>query len=211
MQTNNTIKIIIVDDHPVVTEGLRYLLQKKNNLDIIGCFTTGRETLAFLKENTADVVLLDVSLPDMNGDILCLEIKNHYPSTCILVVSNHSERSIIIQMLQNGASGYLLKNSSSDELTRSILSAIEGDLALTDEVKSIIAKGELSFKSLPRLTRREQEVLKLVAGGMTTSEIAEKLFISPLTVETHRRNLMQKFEVNNSAALVKIAMEQKMI
>lgn len=210
MQANN-ISIIIVDDHPVVTEGLRALLEKKGNLDIIGCFTTATETLQFLADRKADVVLLDISLPDANGADLCLKIKTLYPSTCILAISNHSERSIITQMLQNGASGYLLKNSSAEELTRSILSAIEGNLALSQEVQLILAQSDPSFRQAPRLTRREKEVLKLVAEGLTTGTIAEKLFISPLTVETHRRNLMQKFEVNNTAALVKIAMEQKLL
>jgi DNA-binding NarL/FixJ family response regulator len=210
MQANN-ISIIIVDDHPVVTEGLRALLEKKSNLDIIGCFTTAAETLQFLADRKADVVLLDISLPDANGADVCLRIKTLYPSTCILAISNHNERSIIAQMLQNGASGYLLKNSSAEELTRSILSAIEGNLALSQEVQLILAQSDPSFRQAPRLTRREKEVLKWVAEGLTTGTIAEKLFISPLTVETHRRNLMQKFEVNNTAALVKIAMEQKLL
>ena len=207
----NTISIIIVDDHPVVTEGLRALLQKKDNLEIAGCFTTGKETLDFLSSRTADVVLLDISLPDMNGADLCLKIKTVYPSTCVLAISNHSERSIITQMLQNGASGYLLKNASSEELIHSIIHAINGHPALSREVQSILAQNDAPIRQIPRLTRREKEVLKLVAEGMTTGDIAEKLFISPLTVETHRRNLMQKFEVNNTAALIKTAMEHKLI
>lgn len=208
---NMLISVILVDDHPVVMEGLRSLLEKNASIEIVGCFTTGRDTLDFLARRPADVVLLDVSLPDVSGIDLCLQIKARAPHTCVLAISNHSERSIIIQMLQNGASGYLLKNSSSEELTQSILSSIEGNLALTDEVKTILAQGETSYKTLPRLTRREKEVLRMVAEGMTTAVIAEKLFISPLTVETHRRNLMQKFEVNNTAALIKTAVEQKAI
>lgn len=211
LMNRSLISVILVDDHPVVMEGLRSLLEKNKSLEILGCFTTGRDTLDFLSRRAADVVLLDISLPDMSGTDLCRQIKADEPRTCVLAISNHSERSIITQMLQNGASGYLLKNSSSEELTQSILSAIEGNLALTDEVKTILARGETSYKALPRLTRREKEVLRMVAEGMTTAAIAEKLFISPLTVETHRRNLMQKFEVNNSAALIKIAVEQKMI
>lgn len=210
-RSKESITIIIVDDHPVVIEGLRSLLEKKDRLEIIGCFTTGKETLEFLNSRTADVVLLDISLPDMNGADLCLKIKMLCPATCVLAISNHNERSIIAQMLQNGASGYLLKNSSSKELTRSILHAIDGRLALSSEVQSILMQSEASFRQMPGLTRREKEVLKMVAEGMTTTGIAEKLFISPLTVETHRRNLMQKFEVSNTAALIKTAMELKLI
>lgn len=207
----NIISVIIVDDHPVVIEGLRSLLQKNESLEIAGCFTTGKETLDFLTGHSADVILLDISLTDMNGADLCLKIKKRYPSTCVLAISNHNERSIITQMLQNGASGYLLKNSSSEELTRSIMDAIHGCLTLSNEVQSILAHGDMTFRQIPGLTRREKEILKMVAGGMTTSDIGEKLFISPLTVETHRRNLMQKFEVNNTASLIRIAMEQHLI
>lgn len=210
MQANN-ISLIIVDDHPILTEGLRAMLEKKDHLDIIGCFTTAGETLQFLAGRKADVVWPDISLLDANGADLCLKIKTLYPSTCILAISNHNERSIITQMLQNGASDYLLKNSSAEELTRSVLSAIEGKLALSQEVQLILAQSDLCFRQAPRLSRREKEVFKLVAEGLTTGAIAEKLLISPLTVETHRRNLMQKFEVNHTAALVKIAMEQKLL
>lgn len=205
------ITVIIVDDHPVVMEGLRSLLEKNESLEIVNCFTSGSETLDWLKHQSADMVLLDISLPDINGADLCLKIKKMYPSTCVLAISNHNERSIIAQMLQNGASGYLLKNSSGEELIRSIMDAIQGHLTLSMEVQSILANGDLSFRQMPRLTRREKEILKMVAEGMTTADIGDKLFISPLTVETHRRNLMQKFEVSNTASLIRIAMEQKLI
>lgn len=212
MQTSNeSITVIIVDDHPVVIEGLRSLLAKKDGLEVVGSFTTGKETLDFLSIRTAKVALLDMSLPDMSGADLCLKIKKLSPATFVLAISNHSERSLIVQMLQNGASGYLMKNASGEELTQSILHVIAGQLALSSEVQSILAHSEIPLRQIPSLTRREKEILKLVAEGETTAGIAEKLFISPLTVETHRRNLMQKFAVNNAAALIKIAMEQKLI
>lgn len=207
----NKITIIIVDDHPVVSEGLRFLLQKQENLQVVGCFTDAKETLDFMDSHSPDLVLLDISRPDMSGTDLCRKIKSRSPRTRVIAISNHSERSMVTQMLQNGASGYLLKNTSSVELVNSILSAVEGNLVLNDEVKSILSQGESSFKELPRLTRREKEILKMVAEGMTTASIGEKLFISPLTVETHRRNLMQKFEVSNSAALIKLAVENHLI
>lgn len=207
----NIISVILVDDHPIVMEGLSSLLLRNSHIIISGRFTTGKETLDFLSENNADVVLLDISLPDIDGTELCLKIKAQNPRISVLALSNHNDRSIITQMLQNGASGYLLKNSSSRELFDSIQNAINGKLVLNDEVKEIIARGTSACKKLPRLTKREKEVLKLVADGLTTPSIAEKLFISPLTVETHRRNLMQKFGVNNSASLTKSAIENKII
>ncbi|HLR37293.1 MAG TPA: response regulator transcription factor [Chitinophagaceae bacterium] len=205
------ISVILVDDHPVVMEGLRSLLEKNEMLDIVGAFTTGKATLNFLENHEVNVILLDISLPDRNGTALCSEIKEKYPRVCILAISNHDEHSIITEMLRNGASGYLLKNASSKELTEGIQQAIEGELVFSDEVKKILAKGSSSAKPLPKLTRREKEVLKWVAEGMTTTSIAEKLIISPLTVETHRRNLMQKLKVNNTAALIRVAAKHELI
>lgn len=205
------IRIIIVDDHPVVNQGLRSLFKQKDELNIVDCFTTGKAALNFLNKQTIDVILLDISLPDADGVELCYEIKRTYPDICILAISNHSERSIITQMLQNGASGYLLKNASIDQLTESITDAINGKPSLSQEVQSILVQSQESVKKRPRLTRREKEILKLVADGLTTDLIADKLNISPLTVETHRRNLRHKFEVKNTAALVRSAVEQRLI
>lgn len=201
-------KVILVDDHPVVMEGLKALLSNNEHLSVVGGFTTGKETLTFLKRNNVDVIFLDIALPDMNGLDLCRTLKEQYPDTLILAISNHDERSMISQMLQNGASGYLLKNSSSEELMQAIEQALRGELALTPEVKKVLIHGAIEkTRNIPRLTRREREIIKLVADGLTTANIAEKLFISPLTVETHRRNLMQKFEVANTAALIKTAVD----
>lgn len=211
LMNKELISVVLVDDHPVVMEGLRALLEKNISLRILAGFTTGKETLDFLQKQEVDVVLLDISLPDMSGMDLCLKIKRMFPRICILAISNHDERSMISGMIQNGVSGYLLKNSSSEEISHSIQQAIEGHLVLSEEVQHILAKGEISKSCRPKLTRREKEVLKLVAEGMTNTQIAEKLFISPLTVETHRRNLNKKFDVSNTAALIKLAMEQKLI
>lgn len=209
--TDNRITLAIVDDHPVVIEGLRALLEKRENIRIAGCFTNGSEMLGFLRNQAVDVILLDISLPDMHGADLCEEIKRRYPFICVLAISNHNERSIIMQMLQNGASGYVLKNASAEELTGAILDAISGKLALSEEIQSILARDTAPLRQTPRLTRREKEVLKLVAEGYTSPQIAEALSISPLTVETHRRNLMQKLEVGNSASLIRAAVEQRLI
>lgn len=201
----------MVDDHPVVLEGLRALLMDNESLQILDGFTTGNAVLEFMDKQEVDVVLLDISLPDINGTSLCQTMKEKFPETRVLAISNHDERSIVTAMLQNGASGYLLKNASAEELAQCIQSAIEGNLAFSEEVQKILAKGTSGHKPLPKLTRREKEVLKWVAEGMTTSAIAEKLYISPLTVETHRRNVMQKLEVNNTASLIKKAMEFEII
>lgn len=212
MPENEKIALAIVDDHPVVIEGLLKLLENKASVRIAGCFTNGAGILQFLKNGRADIVLLDITLPDANGLDLCKEIRQLSPSTCVLALSNHSERSIIMQMLQNGASGYLLKNASGEELMHCINEALSGQVTFSREVKEIIARpGVSDLRQLPQLTRREKEILQLISDGKTTAGIAEELSLSPLTVETHRRNLLQKFEVKNVAALIKTAAQQGLL
>lgn len=212
LQDKDHITLAIVDDHPVVIEGLRKLLDNKDHLRVAGCFTSGAGFMAFMKGSPVDIVLLDISLPDMNGLDLCKEIKLLSPATSVLVLSNHSERSIIMQALQNGASGYLLKNAASAELMSCINDALNGQVAFSKEVKAIIARPSVQeLKGIPPLTKREKEILHLISEGLTTAGIAEQLSLSPLTVETHRRNLLQKFEVKNVAALIKIAVQQGLV
>jgi DNA-binding NarL/FixJ family response regulator len=212
LQDKDRIALTIVDDHPVVIEGVLKLLDNKEPIYVAGCFTTGASFIEFLKTKKVDIVLLDISLPDINGMDLCKEIKIISPATCILVLSNHSERSIIMQALQNGASGYLLKNASSAELLASINEALSGQIAFSKEVKEIIARPSIKeLKGIPQLTKREKEILLLISEGITTVGIATQLSLSPLTVETHRRNLLQKFEVKNVAALIKLAVQQGLI
>ncbi|WP_315814768.1 response regulator transcription factor [Paraflavitalea speifideaquila] len=212
LQDKDRIALTIVDDHPVVIEGILKLLDKTDHVYVAGYFTMGATFIEFLKSNKIDIVLLDISLPDINGMDLCKEIKIISPATCILVLSNHSERSIIMQALQNGASGYLLKNASSAELLASINEALNGQITFSKEVKEIIARPSVKeLKGIPQLTKREKEILLLISEGITTAGIASQLSLSPLTVETHRRNLLQKFEVKNVAALIKLAVQQGLI
>lgn len=208
-EENEVIALAIVDDHPVVIEGLQKLLGNKEHLHIVGCFTHGAAFMTFLKTSPVDIVLLDITLPDVNGMDLCKEIKKVSPTTSVLALSNHSERSMIMQMLQNGASGYLLKNASAEELLAGINEALSGQITFSKEVKTIIARPTgTDLKDIPQLTRREKEILQLISEGKTTVDIAALLSLSPLTVETHRRNLLQKFEVKNVAALIKLAVQQ---
>ncbi|SFP93543.1 response regulator [Parafilimonas terrae] len=205
------IEIIILDDHPLVHEGIQHILQQHSEIEVLGSFINAEDALNFLKENSADLILLDINLPDINGIELCKTIKQLYHGIKIIALSNHNERLIIAKILQNGASGYVLKNASSKELIQAIKDAMDGKLILNDEVQKILATANNEIAEAPHITRREKEILQCIAQGLTTAQIAEKLFISPLTVETHRRNLMQKFEVNNAPALIHIAVELKMI
>src|SRR6201986_3906115 len=125
---NNKIQVALVDDHPVLMEGLKTLLLKNMDVDIAGCFVNGADILSFVDFNTLDIVLLDIALPDINGITLCQQIKKKTPDTLVLIFSNHSERSMIMQAIQSGASGYLLKNASLEELRAGIHEALNGGM-----------------------------------------------------------------------------------
>lgn len=212
LQSNHAIVLAIVDDHPVVIEGIKMLLLNEGNIAIAGTFTTGASFMNFLQSNDVHIVLLDIMLPDANGIDLCKEIKKASPGTIVLALSNQAERSIILQTLQNGASGYLLKNASGEELMRCINEALNGQTAFSREVKEIIARPSLNeLKSMASVTKREKQILQLIAEGKTTSVMAEELNLSPLTIDTHRRNLLQKFDVKNVAELVMSAVQQKIL
>jgi DNA-binding NarL/FixJ family response regulator len=215
MLTDRTkINVAIIDDHPIVLEGLQKVLMQAYDYVNILSFNTGAEFLHYLKQTgiPADIVLIDITLPDMNGIDLCRQIKTLYPAICTLAFSNHNERSTIMRMLQSGASGYLLKNSSAGEIVSCINDAMNGQLALSQEARSILAQPAAgNLQEIPSLTKREKEILKMVAEGKTSVAIAGLLHVSPLTVETHRRNLMQKFNVKSMTAAVKVAIDNHLL
>ena len=212
METPKSITIAIVDDHPIVIEGLKQLLANEKDLSIIACFVDGNGIVSYVKTNPVEVVLLDITLPDANGIELCQVIKGISPSTSVLMLSNRSERSMIMQSLQNGASGYMLKNASLEELSNGIKQVSMGNIAFCNEVKAIISKPlKNEIQEFPKLTKRESEILKLLGEGKTSIKIAEELCLSALTVDTHRKNILQKCSAKNVAELVTIANQHGMV
>lgn len=204
--------LAIVDDHPMVIEGLKSLLKPEMAIYTAVSFTKGREFISFLSQNEVDLVLLDISLPDANGIELCKEIKKVSPETIVLGLSNQTERSMMLQMLQSGASGYLLKNVSPDELLTCIQEALHGLITFSREAKEIMGRpSKAGLNEVASITKREKQILGLLAQGKTTAAIATELFLSPLTVDTHRKNLLQKFEVKNTAELLMAAVQQKLL
>lgn len=198
--------LAIVDDHPIVIEGIKNLLSDHTDIEITGSFTNGRDFLDYFTHTPVQIVLLDITLPDIGGIDLCKEIKTLAADTVVIAFSNHNERSMIMKMLQNGASGYLLKNASSAELINCIHEAIAGRITFSASIQEIISRPQIAeIREIPMLTRRENEILKLIASGKTTVDIATDLFLSKLTIETHRRNLLQKFGVRNVAQLISTA------
>ena len=209
---SNVIKLAVVDDHPIVIQGIVSLINNLENMHVVGSFQSGSALISFLNNHEIDIILLDIMLPDGNGIELCAQVKKLSPKTVVIAISNHTERSIIMQILQNGASGYILKNASVEELKNGIETALRGELAFSREVIEIIAKPSVNdLKGRPKFTKREKQILQLIAQGKTTASIADELFLSPLTVETHRRNMMQKLDVKNSIELINIATEQLLI
>ncbi|MGG7469953.1 response regulator [Chryseobacterium arthrosphaerae] len=203
------IKIALVDDHPMVLEGLAKVLSSVNNIEITQHFFDGQSLLQFLDHTAVDIVLLDITLPDIDGIVLCRTIKSNSPKTIVLALSHHHNRKIIMDMLNNGANGYMLKNVSLEELVNCISAALKGEIVFSRDVKEIIASPQLSGdeKSI-RLTNREKEVLDLIAAGKTTMQMAQQLFISKFTIESHRKNLLQKFEAKNVAELIRKAADK---
>jgi len=198
-------KIFIVDDHYMVIEGIRSLLQNEKSIEWMGHAMNAASCLAFLNKQLPDVILMDINLPDISGIDLCKEVKTKYPSVFIIGLSTFNQQSFIQKMMDNGASGYVLKNATQDELTSAIETVMKGKTYLSEEASNTLRKDNGASIVL---TRREKEVLELIADGMTNAEIAQKLFISVTTVDTHRKNLLAKFETKNTAALIKIAVSR---
>jgi DNA-binding NarL/FixJ family response regulator len=212
LPNHHKISIAIVDDHPIVIQGFRSLLENNPLYEIAGCFTTGGEFMNFLQQHRVDVVLLDITLPDGNGVHFCSAICDAYPQTIVVALSNLNERSIISQMFRNGAKGYLLKNLSAKELLEALNTVLEGKTAMSLEVKEIMQQPDLNtLQPVPELTKREKQILQLLAAGRKSAAIAEDLFISPLTVKTHRSTLLAKFQVNNIVSLINRAKETGLI
>jgi DNA-binding NarL/FixJ family response regulator len=201
--------ILIVEDHPVVAEGLQKLLADNGICTVCPVAQTGHECMEMLKNYTPEFIFMDINLPDVSGIDLCKTILSKFPNIHIVALSSFGSKSFIENILQNGARGYLLKNSDGEEIITAIKKVQEGEIYLNDAVKAIL-EGKVD-DGVPILTRREKEVLKLISDGLTNNEIAEKIFISPLTVDSHRKNLLLKLDAKNTASLVKIAMMHNMI
>jgi len=199
------IQVFIIDDHKMVIEGMQLLLQHENDIKVIGTALSGEEGLEAVANTDVDVILLDINMPGINGIDTCKELLKIKPQLKIIAISMHKESSLIKLMLSSGAKGYVLKNAGQDEVIEAIKTV--HDIV----VNSVASNSNNKLNSpFPSLSRREKEVLKLILDEHTTQEIAEKLFISFGTVETHRRNMLIKTGVRNTAGLVRTALEYEL-
>ncbi len=205
------IKVYIVDDHAVVIEGIYSLLQKEKDIEMTGYASNAANCLQYFSSHTADVILMDISLPDMNGVDLCRLIKKNYPGIMVLALSTFNQGTYIRKMMESGASGYLLKNAGRQEIIEAIKVVVKGKTYLSFDAGQALKSGTEQLNNIPPLTKREKEVLAAVAEGLTNTQIAEKLFISVDTVESHRKNLHAKLNVKNTAMLVRLAIENDLL
>ena len=194
--------ILIVDDHPLVIEGVKALLIDHPDIAQVGVAMNAYDAIEYLKQNSVDIAFLDINLPDINGIDLCKKINTEFPNVKCLALSTFTERSYVSRMIQNGALGYLMKSSTKQEFYEAIKQVTAGGMYMNVNFSE---HSSTSQKAVPFLTRREKEVLELISEGYTNLQIGDKLFISVLTVDSHRKNLLTKFEVNNTAALIKLA------
>jgi DNA-binding NarL/FixJ family response regulator len=206
------IRVFIVDDHPVVIEGIHSLLQQEKDIQWAGQAMTAESCMGYFVNNSANVVLMDISMPGMGGVELCKLMKEKYPGVFILGLSTFNQGLYIKRMMENGASGYILKNSSKEELIEAIHVVNDGGIYFSGEAgQALAAYQRSSIPDLPMLTAREKEILGLIAEGYTNPQIAEKIFLSSFTVDSHRKNLLAKLNVKNTATLIKLAVEHKLI
>lgn len=205
------IRVFIIDDHYMVIEGIRSLLQQNENIELIGHASNAASCMAFLRQLQPDVILMDINLPDKSGIDLCKEVKDKYPFIQILGLSTFDQKAFVQKMMENGASGYVLKNASKQELSKAIKDVNKGLKYLSIGASQALKSARKDQVSFPFITRREKEVLSLVAEGYTNTEIADHLFISPSTVDTHRKSLLAKFNMKNTAAMVRFATQHNLI
>lgn len=207
------IRVMLADDHKIFRDCLRPLIEKEG-MDVVGEAENGRTAIKLAKKLIPIIIIMDVSMPDMNGIEATGKIMAEMPDVKVIALSMHSDPRFVLRMLEAGASGYLLKDCAFDELISAINQVTTGNIYLSPKIADVVVKGylrktnDLSVNQRAMLTSREREILQLIAEGLTTKEIADHVFLSIKTVETHRRNIMEKLNMRSTAALTKYAIRE---
>jgi len=204
----NKIKVLIADDHSIVMEGLQVVLSAEEELEVVGTVLNGEEVMIFVARHEVDVVVLDINMPVMDGITCARKLKKEYPGIKIIILTMYAQRSFVDEIVKIGIDGCLLKNNTGKELTTAIFRVMNGS-QYYDRLKNFNSSEE-EIKQY-KLSARELDVIKLVAEGLTSQEIADQLFISELTVQTHRRNMMRKLDLKNSMQVVQFAKDNELI
>ena len=204
------IRLILVDDHKIVLDGIKSLLDDIEGFDCVATAENGQKAIELLKVFDVDVVLMDIDMPVKNGIEATRIVKKDFPKVKVISLTQHSERGMVKQLLECGSDGYLLKNIAQDDLAAAIRKVHSGEQAFSEEV-SVSLAGKAVEKNANgidvELTEREIEILMLIAEGLSSKQVGEKLFISPRTVDTHRTNLMNKLDIHNIAGLIRFALK----
>ena len=211
-----TIRLLLVDDHAIVREGISSLLARRKDMEIVGQAVDGKQGVDAVARLAPDLVLMDITMPVMNGLDATREIHKRFPATRILVLTQHDNKEYIMPLLQAGAVGYISKRARASELVEAIRAVYTNGAYLppdiTHQVVNALAGGAVGERvEQPFLTEREVQIVRLVAEGMSSREIAERLTISVKTVDTHRANVMEKLEAHNSAELIKAAIHKGIV
>ena len=209
-----SVKIILADDHRIMREGLRALLEREAGIEVIAEADNGRTTVELSRELNPDIVVIDIGMPDLNGIDATRQIVSDAPTVKVIALSMHSDKKFVREMLSAGASGYLLKDSAFEELGTALATVINNQTYLSPKIADTVVKdylgkvGPKESKASPALTKREREVLQLIAEGKTTKDIASQLYVSIKTIETHRKQIMEKVGLNSVAELTKYAIRE---
>ena len=210
-----TVRVLIADDHKIMLAGLRSLLEKQSDIEVVGEAENGRKAVQLAQEKKPDVVVMDVSMPDLNGIEATTQILENLPKTRVIALSMHSDKRFVMGMLRAGAAGYLLKDCASQELANAIAQVAGGKKYLSPEITGVVIDDFLQGSVLEEdetvasvLSAREREVLQLIAEGWSTKQIASHLYVSIKTIETHRRQIMKKLDLHTIADLTKYAIRE---
>ncbi|MFY0688960.1 MAG: response regulator transcription factor [Cyclobacteriaceae bacterium] len=209
-KSREIMKIFLVDDHAVLLGGLTKLIASEDGMTVVDSATKGQEALDKLTQQKIDLLITDYNLPDMDGLAIVQTVKRKYPEIKIIMLSMHDEKHIIKEVLKEGVNGYILKKDSHEELVKAIRAVAQGNIYLSQEVNTMLVRG-LNENEPKLLTTREREILKLISQEMTNRQIAEELFISERTVETHRKNIFRKTGTHNMVGLIKFAYANNLI
>ncbi|MBF9141873.1 response regulator [Hymenobacter properus] len=215
-------RILLADDHTILRDGIRALLSAAPDLEVVGEASNGAEVLTMLETTSADVLLMDVQMPVLDGFATMPELRQRFPEVHVLVLTMLDHENYVVRMFEAGALGYVLKNAAINEIMYAIRTVAAGNPFLCTEIgmnllyKAVANLGsaapdDMSSHAGADLTARELEVLKLIAEGLTNGEIADKLFTSKRTIETHRQNIIAKTQAKNTAALIKLAVSRGLI
>ncbi len=209
-----SIKVLLVDDHEIMREGMRALLRKHAEFEVVGQAADGRKALELVYELRPEVVIMDIGMPNLNGIEATRQILSRNPKIKIMALSTHSEGTIVAKMIKSGASGYMLKESAFEELVDGIKLMLSGKTFLCSKISKVVFSDYINIITNPKwlegdgLSKREREVLQLVAEGHTTKEIAVTLHLSPKTIDSHREHIMEKLGIRNIAGLTKYAIRE---